>query len=276
MVRSLNKYISCFLFLVSGLCYSQLPKDAEDQFRPKDYKDKESFKHYGKRRKAVAKWQINQLKNGALVVRLHNNKLLIESLKKMGKADLATQKEYENYAFNKNLVKAFKSCYTFSRVYFFFGDDTDTLWNGARSGIFLDTNLTADNTIVMNENFYMLLEKDDIYNSSIGFVKEDTARFIKEKGTVIGHEAYPIMKNKYGHQVKAPFPMSSGSYAEDPGSEYTYKAVGDKVVPIFTPKAYRVNRMCSYAKNLSNRLNRFYMENKDYEVKDPNIKPFLY
>lgn len=276
MVRSLNRFISCFLFLVSCLGYAQLPRDAQDQFRPKDYKDQDQFRHYGKRRKAVAKWQINQLKNGALVVRLHSSKTLIESLKKMGKADLATQKEYETYAFNKNVVKAFKSCYTFSKVYFFFGDNTDTLLNGARSGIFLDTNLTVDNSIVMNEPFYMMLEKDDIYNSSIGFVEEDTARYITEKGTITDHANYLIMKNKYGHQVKAPFPVSAGGYTDDAGSEYVYKPVGDKWVHIAVPKIYRINRMCAFAENLSDRLTSFYEANKGYEVKDPKIKPFLY
>jgi hypothetical protein len=276
MVRSLNSFIFCSLFLVSGLCYSQLPKDAEDQFRPKDYKDQESFKHYGKRRKAVAKWQINQLKNGALVVRLHSNKTLIESLKKMGKADLAVQKEHESYAINKNIVKAFRQCYTFSKIYFFFGDDTDTLLNGARSGIFLDTNLTIDKSIVMNETFYMMLEKDDIYNSSIGFVKEDTARYIKEKGNITDHTDYLVVKNKYGHQVKAPFPMSAFAYTEDAGSPYVYMPLNGNMISILIPKVYRINRLCKFAKDLSNKFHHFYEANKGYEVSDSDIKPFLY
>ena len=276
MVRSLNRFICFFLLLVSCFGYSQVQSDADAQYRPQDYKDREAFRHYGKRRKAVAKWQINQLKNGALLVRLHGNKTLIESLKKMGKADLATQKEHENYAYNKNLVKAFRSCYTFSKVYFFFGDHTDTLLNGARSGIFVDTNLTVDNSIVMTETFYMMLEKDDIYNSSIGFVPEDTARYIKERGTVSDHPVYPIMKNKYGHQVKSPFPIGAWVYVEDAGSEYVYKPAGDKMIPISIAKPYRINRMCKFARDLSSRLNKFYETNKGYEVNDPRIKPFLY
>ena len=82
-------------------------------YNPKDYKDGTQFKHFYKRRNAISKWQINQLKKGALVVRLHTNQKIIEGLRKMGKADLATQKEYEMLAFNKNIVLAFRKYYTF-------------------------------------------------------------------------------------------------------------------------------------------------------------------
>jgi hypothetical protein len=276
MVRSLNKFILSFWFLVSGFGFAQTGHDANSVYRPKDYKDQEAFKNYGKRRKAVAKWQINQLKNGALVVRLHSNQTLVESLKKMGKADLATQKEQESFAINKNIVKAFQRCYNFSKVYFFFGEHTDTLLNGTRSGIFLDSNLSVDPNIVMNEKFFMMLEKDDIYNSSIGFFPEDTAKFIKERGNITDHTDYLVMKNKYGHQVKAPFPVSASSFVEDAGSPVVYRYIGDKVIQITIPKAYRINRMCRFASDLSRRLRSFYEANKGFEVKDPTVKPFLY
>ena len=276
MDLSLNRLLVGFLFLVSGSLLAQTGTDADAVYRPKDYKDQKAFKHYGKRRKAVARWQINQLKSGALVVRLHSNRVLVESLKKMGKADLATEKEHESFAINKNIVKAFKRCYTFSKVYFIFGDHTDTLWNGARSGIFLDTNLAVDNSIVMSENFYMICEKDDIYNSSIGFVPEDTARYIKEKGNITDHTDYLVMKNKYGHQVKAPFPTSAFAFMEDAGSPVVYRTVGDKTIQVTIPKPYRINRMCKFASELSRKLSKFYEANKGYEVKDPSLKPFLY
>ncbi|HRD37790.1 MAG TPA: hypothetical protein PLC65_04095, partial [Bacteroidia bacterium] len=80
-----------FLFFVPAIHFAQ--DKNKSVYNPPDYKDNSQFEHFYKRRTAISKWQINQLKNGALVVRLHNNKKLIESLRKMGKADLATQKE---------------------------------------------------------------------------------------------------------------------------------------------------------------------------------------
>src|SRR5258708_4131438 len=109
MVRSLSKIIFFLLISVSG--FSQTETAADNVQRPKDYKDQDQFKHFYKRREIVAKWQINQLKNGALVVRLHTNQKLIEGLKKMGQSDLATQKEHELFAINKNIVRGLSLCY---------------------------------------------------------------------------------------------------------------------------------------------------------------------
>jgi len=91
MAPSLNKFLFIVFLFTSLAGFSQ--SDADNVFRPKEYKDSKQFENFYKRRNAIGKWQINQLKNGALLVRLQTNKTLIEGLKKMGKADLAAQKE---------------------------------------------------------------------------------------------------------------------------------------------------------------------------------------
>src|ERR1051326_3869075 len=128
MVRSLSKIVFYLLISVSGS--AQTGNDADNVFRPQEYKDQDQFKDFTKRRNIVAMWQINQLKNGALLVRLHNNQKLIEGLKKMGQADLAAQKEYEQMAINKNIVLAFTKNYIFSKVYFFFSNASDSIFRG--------------------------------------------------------------------------------------------------------------------------------------------------
>jgi hypothetical protein len=62
----------------------------------------------------------------------------------------------------------------------------------------------------MKENFYLLGEKDYVYNSSIGFIPEDSARYVKENGNPSGEMAELVIKNKYGHQLKKPFPYVCG------------------------------------------------------------------
>ena len=273
MALSLNKFLF-IVFLFSSLAgFSQ--SDADNVFRPKEYKDPEQFENFYKRRNAIAKWQINQLKNGALCVRLHNHKTLIDGLKKMGKADLAAQKEYEMLAVNKNIVIAFTKYYTFSKVYFFFSSNSDTLLKGAREGIFLDTNLVVDSKIRMNENFYLLAEADQVYNSSIGFVKEDTAKYMKENGNA-SKEAAMVIKNKYGHQLKDPFPFFVTNKSTVTGTRYVNVLIGTRTVPVELEKKQRVERHYAYVSYLNKYFNKFYAENKDYEVNDPEIKPFLY
>lgn len=273
MVRLLNKLIVACLLLM-GFALTAQDKN-ESVYNPKDYKDNSQFHNFYKRRTAISKWQINQLKNGALVVRLHNNKTLIESLRKMGKADLATQKEYEMMAINKNIILAFKKNYNFSPVYFFYSSNSDTLLKGARSGIFLDTNLTVDPSISLKEKFYLIAEKDDVYNSSIGFVTEDTARYVKEVGNA-SKEAAMVIKNKYGHQLKEPFPFFVTSKSTITGTPIVHILVGGVNVPVTVEKKQRIERHLIYVASLNRALTKYYTENKDYEITDPELKPFLY
>ncbi len=273
MVQSLNKIVFAFLLFASAFAFAQ--DKNKSVYNPPDYKDNTQFEHFYKRRNAVSKWQINQLKNGALVVRLHNNKKLIDGLRKMGKADLATQKEYEMMAINKNIVLAFQKYYTFSKVYFFYSHHSDTLLNGTRSGIFLDSNLVVDPSIEMKEKFYLLAEKDDVYNSSIGYVREDTARFLKEIGNP-SKEAAIVIKNKYGHQLKDPFPFYVTNKSTITGTPIVKIKVGETIVPVTVEKRQRLERHYVYVSGLNRYLNIFYKENAGYEVTDEDVKPFLY
>jgi hypothetical protein len=273
MAQWLSKIVFA-LFLIN--CAVSVAQDKNKSvYNPPDYKDNSQFEHFYKRRTAISKWQINQLKSGALVVRLRNNKKLIESLRKMGKADLATQKEYEMMAINKNIVLAFQKYYTFSKVYFFYSHHSDTLLNGARSGIFLDSNLVVDPSIEMKEKFYLLAEQDDVYNSSIGYVKEDTARFVKEIGNP-SKEAAMVIKNKYGHQLKDPFPFYVTNKSTVNGTPIVKIKVGDAIIPVTVEKRQRIERHYIYVAALNRYLNDFYKANTGYEVTDDNIKPFLY
>lgn len=172
-----------------------------------DYKDKDQFKKFLKRRRVIGAWQINELKKGALVVRLKTNARLIETLKAQGNTELANRKYFETYVMNKNLMMAYKKNYDFSHIYFIFSHSSDSLLKGQRSGIFLDTNLRVDPNIRLAEDFYLLAERDYSYNSSIGFVPLDSAGKQTERGNP-GTEMFVVIKNKFGHQLKEPFPYA--------------------------------------------------------------------
>ncbi len=204
MALRLNKRFTLFLL---GFLWGLLLCAQESGITPeyKDYKDKDQFETFYKRRKKIAVWQINQLHKGALVVRLRTNKHLLEALQSKGENELARKKAAEQFVVNKNTMMAYLRYFNFCKVYFIYSSSSDSLLNGARKGIFLDTNLRIQPNLEMTETFYLLAERDMAFNSSIGFVKEDSARLVIERGNPV-KEMGVVLKNKYGHQLKAPMP----------------------------------------------------------------------
>lgn len=204
MALLLNRPFCFSVTLLFAWAISFSQKVAENTVRnTKDYKDTEQHEKFNKRCQLVGAWQINKLKEGALVVRLKTNSLLIEALRSSGKDKLAREKELETFAINKNTMFAYMDKLTFCKVYFIYSNFSDSLLHGARDGIFLDTNLCVDPAIHMNEDFYLLAERDYGYNSSIGFVPEDSAAKCVESGNGVKIMAV-VLKNKYGHQLKSP------------------------------------------------------------------------
>ena len=271
MAPMLNKYFFIAVVFISQFCFAQNNIDHS----PPDYKGGDQFKHFHERRTEISKWQINQLKTGALVVRLKTNHLLIDALTKAGKSDLATQKLNEMYIQNKIMVRAYALNYNFSKVYFMFSSSSDALLNGTKSGIFLDTNLVVDPGITLNEKYYLIAEDDYSYSSSIGFVKEDSARFVKEAGTS-QQECVVILKNKYNHQLWHPFPFRVVLRASATTTKVYEKNSTGATISGEISKARTYKKFMSYIKYFNDNLNEFYNSNKNYEVTDPKIKPFLY
>lgn len=270
MARLLNKCFWGFL-----LCFSFSVFGQSEIYNPKDYKDGDYFKNFKKRREEVSKWQINQLKNGAMLVRLQTNTMAIEALKKTGKYDLATQKELETYALNKNIVRAFTKYYNFSKVYFFYNTKSDTLAKGAKQGFFLDTNLIVDPHINLTDSFYLLAERDYTYNSSIGFVPKDTAMYFKESGAPEKEMAI-VIKNKYYHQLKEPFPYFTELNGNPTAKVKIYVNKNGTSIPVEINKRYSSEKYNLYVQKINDYLHRFYGKNVGYEIKDPEMKPFLY
>ncbi|PBQ32123.1 hypothetical protein CNR22_10180 [Sphingobacteriaceae bacterium] len=202
-----NKFAVLFFCLFSGnFLFAQIGTEPAVY---KDYKDPEQFDNFRRTRLVVGAWQINTLKEkGAIVVKLKTSKLLIDELLKQGNQSLALEKQLELFAVNRNTLFAYKENLNFCKVYFMYSNYSDSLLNGKRDGIFLDTNLVIDPSIKMKEEFYIIAESDFAYSSSIGFVPEDSARTIKETGNPIKLMAV-VLKNKYGHQLKSPMPYAT-------------------------------------------------------------------
>jgi hypothetical protein len=238
MALRLNKISVCLLLLSAAAGFSQ---EDPERLGDQDYKDREQFDHFYRRRRNIASWQIAQLKEGALVVRLKTNHLLVDALMKQGRTRQAEEKRIETMVANRNTMRAYMEHYTFSKVYFIYSQSSDSLLKGTRSNIFLDTTLRVDPSIVMTEKFYLLAERDYAYNSSIGFVPEDSAMLVREQGNAV-REMAVILKNKYGHQLKRPFPYyepdQPGARSDEGSSVFLYR--GNYVIPFRIDKDGKV------------------------------------
>ncbi|MDZ4664224.1 MAG: hypothetical protein SGJ15_05050 [Bacteroidota bacterium] len=274
----LSNRIACaclLLFLSNSVAAQEAPSNA------REYHNKEQFKKFGKRADLVAAWQIQNLKFGAVVVRFQNNRRKIDAYRKSGQEKKALEVIAETDFYTKLMMKAYAKEFTFCKVYFMFAQSSDSLLKGVRKGIFIDTTLKANEAIVMNESFYILAEKDHVYNSTIGFVKEDTARYISEGGNKTV-DAAVVLKNKYGHQLKPPFPyyvkksfVKSSSQYEQTVSVETSPGIYEKV-SFYISKDVTPEKQGTYLNQLSNALQHLYQGSQGVQVNDPTVQPFLY
>lgn len=298
MALRLSKIIFLLLVFITDISFAQ--EDPTERSNEKEYKDGEQFEKFYKRRRIIGSWQINQLKEGALVVKLKTNSLLVNAFEKSGDQDLADQARIEAAGISVNMMRAFLNNYKFSKVYFIYSNMADSLLKGTRENIFLDTNLVVNPAIKMTEKFYLLAESDRLYNSSIGFVKEDSARFEVERGSPSTEEPFIVIKNKFGHQLKKPFPYSSKiKMGLDKTPEISYIPVYGTLIPfnvvalykkkdgmsfnynnrrlkVYIPKSYLYDRLSYTVQMLNDNFFGFYQYSPPPVRIDPVIQPFLY
>lgn len=277
MVQPLNKYLVLILIVISAISFSAQEKELKYE---QDY-HKNDFKKFKKRAEMLASWQIQNLKFGALVVRFQNNQKKIDACRKIGDKAMEDKIIAETQFYIKLMMRAYTEEFNFCKVYFIYSQSSDSLLKGVKKGIFIDSTLTINNTIEMSENFYILAEKDYVYNSSIGFIKEDSAKYVVESGnrTI---DVSVVLKNKFGHQLKSPFPYyvnrsflnSSSKY--DLNYKFTDADGKTKDIVLTLSKDITLAKQKIYIQELNDRLHRFYRSNQGQQITDPSIKPFLY
>ena len=138
---------------------------------------------YSQKKRDRARANIVMLKEGALLVRLRTSELQIAGLKKMGKTEEAEKLQKEQDEQNKSIMLAFKEHYKFSKVYFFYSNNSALVTAGKLDGILFDADM----------NLY------GKFSSNKFLVGE----FDKSETTAL--DAF-IIKDKNFDQLKAPFP----------------------------------------------------------------------
>jgi hypothetical protein len=281
MVQKLNKF-TCFVFMfLSAFCFAQ--NDGVQSPVYNDYKNDTTYKDFDKLRYKVAYAQINLLKKGALLVRLKTNIRAISKLKSAGNIDLATNLEKETELENRIIMSAYKKEFTFCPVYFFYSESSDSIRKNNLTGIFVDSTLKVNSSIVCNASFFLVAEQDGIYNSSLGIVPESLAKTSREKGSY-SRDAAIVVKNKYFIQLHKPFPFfqikggatlnsklnQDGLYTDIADVLIMYRKVSRNSDDYKRMKSYR-----SVVSAFNSKLGSFYSEHQGAEV-TPEIKEFVY
>jgi hypothetical protein len=273
MVRSLNRIFLIVILFVWNASFAQ-----EERSSDKDYQNTEEFKRFRRRSLKVSSWQIQNLKFGAIVIRLQNDQRKIDGYLKVGDKKSAALVLAEAQYRNRSIIYAALSQLDFCKVYFIFSQNSDSLLAGKRSNVFIDSSLKVQPNIVMYEKFYVILEEDFLYQTSIGFVKEDSAKYAVERGYTNGSKPF-IFKNKYGHQLKTPFPYKCSTnlfFIKKVVVRERVELPGEvpKTVKFRTVDAYKYYG--SVFGNTVMQLNNFYQKNQGEQIDDPELKPFLY
>ena len=162
-----------------------------------------------------ARQDIENLREGALLVRLLMRTETINRLKKLGKEDEASAIEREQMKRNLEYAAAFKKGYDFSALYFFKSDDSQLIRDGKLDEIiFLNANLEPDETIKVKEKHVFTAEFGNIKQNKdrehSGYILEKDSTGVVKKKTYygppnFGFPAIVIMNDQF-KQLEKPFP----------------------------------------------------------------------
>ena len=136
---------------------------------------------------STAETSIVALKNGAAIVRIYmnkpksdllnktiNNGQLEEKNRKSLEKTLADHEE-DRKKYKKRVINAFRSKYTFTKLYFIHDYDQKRLKSGEKSGFFLNDNGEVDNNIVLDQANYFIFGRGNDDNTFIVFDKDGLA-----------------------------------------------------------------------------------------------------
>ena len=206
-----------------------------------------------------SKRQIQDLKNGILLVRLHKNQKSIDAMKRVGKYKKAKKAELKQWKRNTDITLGFVNNFDFCEFYFFYGENTDNVKSENYKNIFLDKDLNIDSTIVIDKN-------KPIFIAEFNFLDEDTAKYFSEityrqndKGQMVAIENYYtgssmsfqdlVIKDSTFMQLQRPFPYCTR------GPNFMRKGTSDgeeiKIKGDKNPYSRRIYKM-------NNNLHRFY------------------
>lgn len=152
----------------------------------------------GQTRKEVASQNIQNLKNGALIVRLKTAENKINALKKVGREKEAEEAAKKQYLENQEIYTAFKTIYNFSPVYFFYSSSSNNILLEKYKGNLLNEKLEVDTTINVTEQYIYISEFDNTPGTGLSALVIKNKKFeLLEKPFpfyVKGYDLFPVFR----------------------------------------------------------------------------------
>jgi len=151
------------------------------------------------RRKSASSRQIMELSEGVLLVRLNNPTRSIEAMRKVGRDAKANKLESRIDEQNALIRRAFASEYTFSKVYFFYSQHSDSVRQGKLNGILYDEDYNLVRSLKGIDSL-------NIFTAEFGEVGQDTNRYFDHQSFENGDTAFSnVLKNSFYGGTKISF-----------------------------------------------------------------------
>lgn len=140
--------------LVPTMLHAQEETTHESSSQPMPDVDDYDYKQW---QNAISVWQIEQLKDGVILVRLSTRKNSIEALYGAGDEAKAKQVEKEVEIMNNAIIQGFKTEFDFCDVYFFESNYSESVKSHRLDEVvFIDKVLAGDKEVDLNDvNFFI-------------------------------------------------------------------------------------------------------------------------
>lgn len=164
--------IFALVLFISTVTYGQVSSSSKATVQKTSPKGKNIG--FRKLMRILAKEQINQLKDGALLVRLQTKENSIAALRKIGKDKLAGKVETKQRNYNIGIISAFKTNFNFCPTYFFFSDYSQNIIERQVYKVaFLSDSLHEDNSIKFSNQKFLTAE--------FGTIEQDTIEYFSHR-----------------------------------------------------------------------------------------------
>lgn len=177
---------------------SSLPKQINEEGSEQSRKKNAPVSNSSKEQRA--KRQIQEMKNGVLLVRLRTQQNALDILQKKDKTKAEELKQSQATT-NLQLANAFRQHFTFCPVYFFYSSDSEKIEKGEMLGILLNEKLEKDTTLQLPEKPFFIAEITDIVQDQAGKREPDASYNAEATFKAL------VLRDNYFNQLTSPFPF---------------------------------------------------------------------
>ena len=148
-----------------------------------------------------ALYSVDQLKNGAIFIRLKTKQKTIDAYINAGLNSKAKEVEEQILEENKRIYNDFKANFDFCDIYFFYSSETHQVKENNWKGIFLNADLQRDSSIIVNTNYFLIADIGQA--QSTDFISNQQHEISTNSGML---RRVIVLSNKDFKQMEAPFP----------------------------------------------------------------------